>query len=218
MQRRLRLRLLLRLPLRRLPLQRTLKLLPPMKQLLSKYFDRARLTKLGTIVAFKGTKGDVVIRLASPDYDIDEQEPVLVEIDGYLVPFFIQENSVFFSKNGEVSIKFDTMNSNEEAARVMKKDVYVSTEDLVVDDEAGDDDWAADFKYANYDVFDQNDQLLGKIVDVDDIPGNPLLVIHNSFGEEILVPLNCAEVLSENDTIRTVKITIPEGLIEALKN
>ncbi len=189
-----------------------------MKQLLSKYFDRVRLTKLGTIVAFKGTKGDVVIRLASPDYDIDEQEPVLVEIDGYLVPFFIQENSVFFSKNGEMSLKFDTLNSNEEAARVMKKDVYVSTEDLLVDDEADGDDWISDFKYANYDVFDQDSQLLGKIVDVDDIPGNPLLVIHNSFGEEILVPLNCAEVLDENDTIRTVKITIPEGLIEALKN
>ncbi len=189
-----------------------------MKQKLSKYFDKAKLTKLGSIVAFKGTKGDVVIRLGSPDYDIDEQEPVLVEIDGYLVPFFIQENSVFFSKNGELSLKFDTINSNEEAARVMKKDVYVSTEDLVMDADADDDDWDSDFKYANYDVFDQDGQLLGKIVDIDDIPGNPLIVIHNSFGEEILVPLNCAEILDENDTIRTVKITIPEGLIEALKN
>lgn len=200
------------------PLLRTLKHLPPMKPLLNKYFDRARLTKLGTIVAFKGTKGDVVIRLISPDYDIDEQEPVLVEIDGYLVPFFIQENSVFYSKNGEISLKFDTLNSNEEAARVMKKDVYVSTEDLLVDEDAdGGDDWDSDFKYANYDVFDQNDQLLGKIVDICDIPGNPLIVIHNSFGEEILVPLNCAEILDENDTIRTVKITIPEGLINALR-
>jgi len=191
----------------------------PMKQALSKYFDKARLTKLGSIVAFKGTKGDVVIRLGSPDYDINEQEPVLVEIDGYLVPFFIQENSVFFSKNGEVSLKFDTINSNEEAARVMKKDVYVPTEDLLLDEDADDDgDWDGEFKYANYDVFDQDDQLLGKIVDIDDIPGNPLIVIHNSFGEEILVPLNCAEVLAENDTIRTVKITVPEGLIDALRN
>lgn len=187
-----------------------------MKQLLNKYFDKDKLTKLGSIVAFKGTKGDVVIRLDSPDYDINEQEPVLVEIDGYLVPFFIQEDSVFFQKNGEMSLKFDTLNSNEEAARVMKKDVYVSEEDLVSD---GDDyDEEDDFKYINYDVFDQNDQLLGKIVDVDPIPNNPLLVIHNSFGEEILVPVNCAEILDENDTIRTVKITIPDGLIEALKN
>ena len=32
--------------------------------------------------------------------------------------------------------------------------------------------------------------------------------------EEILVPLNAAEVLAENDTIRTIKITIPDGLLD----
>ena len=63
-------------------------------------------------------------------------------------------------------------------------------------------------------MFDQNDVLLGKIVDIDDIPGNPLIIIHNAFGEEILVPLNAAEVLAENDTIRTIKITIPDGLLD----
>lgn len=180
---------------------------------LSKYFDKSKLTKLGEIVAFKGTKGDVVLRFDNPNYDINSQEPVLVETDGYLVPFFIQEDSVFYSKNGTVSLKFDTIHSNEDAAQVIKKAVYVSNDDLIIDDE--DEDSAYDhFKYANYDVFDQNDALLGKIVDIDDIPGNPLIIIHNSFGEEILVPLNGAEVLAENDTIRTIKLAIPDGLLD----
>ncbi len=184
-----------------------------MNKKLSKYFDKSKLTKLGEIVAFKGTKGDVVLRFDNPSYDINSEEPVLVEMDGYLVPFFIQDDSVFYAKNGDISLRFDTMKSNEDAAQVLKKPVYVSNDDLIVD-EADDDEDSVDFRYANYDVFDQNDTLLGKIVDVDDIPGNPLIIIHNSFGEEILVPLNAAEVLAENDTIKTIKITIPDGLLD----
>ncbi|MCR5456095.1 MAG: hypothetical protein K6F33_14020 [Bacteroidales bacterium] len=183
-----------------------------MNQKLSKYFDKSQLTKLGEIVAFKGTKGDVLLRLYDPNYDINSKEPVLVEIDGYLVPFFIQEDSVFYSKNGDISLRFDTISSNEDAAKVVRKVVYVSNDDLVtIEDE---EDEYGEFKYANYDVFDQNDMLLGKIVDIHDIPGNPLIIIHNAFGEEILVPLNAAEILAENDTIRTIKITIPDGLLD----
>lgn len=188
-----------------------------MRQKLSKYFDRSGLVRLGTIDAFKGTRGDVVIELASPDYDINEQEPVLVEIDGCLVPFFIQQDSVFYSQNGEISLKFDTIGSSDEAVRIMKKDVYVPEEDLVFNSDSCDDDIEADFQFANYEAFDQDGHLLGKIIGIDPIPGNPLIVIHNSFGEEILTPLNCAEVLAHNDTIRTVSITIPDGLIEALR-
>ena len=184
-----------------------------MNQKLSKYFDKSKLTQLGEIVAFKGTKGDVVLRLSNSDYDINEQEPVLVEIDGYLVPFFIEADSVIYSKNGDVALKFDTINSNEEAAKIIRKLVFVSNDDLIIC-QSDDDDDIDDFKYANYDVFDQNDNLLGKIVDIDDIPGNPLIIVHNAFGEEILVPLNAAEVLEENDTFRTIKITIPDGLLD----
>lgn len=180
---------------------------------LSKYFDKSKLTKLGEIVAFKGTKGDVVLRLDNPNYDINSQEPVLVVTDGYLVPFFVQEDSVFYSKNGDISLRFDTIQSNEDAAKVVRKAVYVSEDDLVIDEDT-DEEGSYNFKYANYDVFDQNDALLGKIVDIDDIPGNPLIIIHNSFGEEILVPLNGAEVLAENDTIRTIKLAIPDGLLD----
>lgn len=186
---------------------------PPMNPKLSKYFDKAELTKLGEIVAFKGTKGDVVLRLDNPNFDINIQEPVLVETDGYLVPFFVQEDSVFYSKNGDISLRFDTIQSNEDASKVVRKPVYVSNDDLVIDED-DDEEGYYNFKYANYDVFDQNDALLGKIVDIDDIPGNPLIIIHNSFGEEILVPLNGAEVLAENDTIRTIKLSIPEGLLD----
>lgn len=187
-----------------------------MKLLLNKYFDRAELTKFGTIAAFNGTKGDVVLNPQSPDYEINEQEPVLVETDGYLVPFFIDPDSVFYPKNGDIIIRFDNIKSNAEAMSLIGKDVYVSTDDLIIS-EPDDDDSDNGFKYSNYNVYDQDDQLLGKITDIDDIPGNPLIVIHNSFGEEVLVPLNAAEILDENDFTKTVKLSIPDGLIEALK-
>jgi 16S rRNA processing protein RimM len=179
---------------------------------LNKYFDKSALVLLGQIAAFKGTKGDVVLMPDVPDYEINETEPVLVETDGYLVPFFIEEDSVIYSKNGEISLKFDTVNSNAEAAKLSGKKVYVLKEDLITNSE--DDYDEGDFKYLNYSCYDQNGTLLGKIVDIDDIPGNPLLIIHDSYGKEVLVPVNAAEILEENDIIQTVKITIPDGLLE----
>jgi len=184
-----------------------------MKQKPNKYFDKALLTEFGLCVALKGTEGDIVLRLNDPDYEVNSTEPMLVETDGCLVPFFIEEDSVNYNKNGEVSLKFDTVNSNSEAFELTGKKVYVLTEDLIKED-FDEDGYDSDFKYLNYNCYDQNDTLLGKIVDVDDIPGNPLLIIHDSFGKEILVPVNAAEILDENDIIQTVKITVPEGLLE----
>ena len=179
---------------------------------LNKYFDKSALVLLGQIAALKGTKGDVVLQTESLDYEINESEPVLVETDGYLVPFFIEENSVVYSKNGDISLKFDTTDSAASAARLVGKKVYVLKEDLIETEDG--EDFEPDFKYLNYSCYDQNGTLLGVIEDVDDIPGNPLLVIRDSFGKEILAPVNAAEILEENDIIQTVKITIPDGLLD----
>jgi len=183
-----------------------------MNKRLNKYFEKSELVLLGQIAAFKGTKGDVVLHTESPAYEINETEPVLVETDGYLVPFFIEADSVFYSKNGDVSLKFDTVNSAAEAGRLAGKKVFVLKDDLIETDE--EDGFDNDFKYLNYSCYDQNGRLLGKIVEVDDIPGNPLLIIHDSFDKEVLVPVNAAEILEENDIIQTVKITVPDGLLE----
>lgn len=181
-----------------------------MKLKLNKYFDKTLLTEFGTIAAFKGTLGDIVLKPQSPDYEINETEPMFVEIDGYLVPFFIEEDSVFYAKNGDISLKFDTINSNSETANLIGKKVFVSTEDLIFNEE---EEYNEEFKYINYEVYDQTDKLLGKITDIDDIPGNPLLIIHDSFENEILIPVNAAEILDENEIIKTIKISIPEGLL-----
>jgi len=188
-----------------------------MNQRLNKYFDKQELTLFGICVAFKGTKGDIVLKAESPDYQVNSSEPILVELHGYLVPFFIEEDSIFYSKTDEISFKFDTVNTNTEASEFIGKKFYVLTDTMLTfDDENSDQEIS--FKYLNYSCYDQHNTLLGKITDVDDIPGNPLLIIHDSFGKEILVPVNAAEILDENDIIQTVKITVPEGLLDIIDN
>ena len=68
-----------------------------MKQKPNKYFDKAQLSEFGLCVAFKGTEGDIVLRLNDPDYEVNSMEPMLVEIDGCLVPFFIEEEKTLSS-------------------------------------------------------------------------------------------------------------------------
>ena len=69
-----------------------------MKQKLNKYLDRGNLTKIATIYNYLGSNGGVVLNLEPPYLEIITEEPVLVDIDGYLVPFFIDEDTVFYNK------------------------------------------------------------------------------------------------------------------------
>lgn len=173
----------------------------------SKYLDRGNLTKIATIYNFLGSNGGVVLNLVPPFYEINSEEPVLVEIDGYLVPFFIDEDTVFYNKKA-VSLRFTTIKSQKSASSLIGCNVYALTESLDTDE-----DEEEQFEYEGYTAYDYNNTLLGVIQGIDDIPGNPLMVIDNS-GKELLVPALAVEVIDVDDDAKKITISIPEGLTD----
>ena len=181
--------------------------LPLMNLKPNKYLDRANLTKIATIYNYLGSNGGVVLNLEPPFLEIITEEPVLVDIDGYLVPFFIEDDSVFYNKK-TVSLRFTTIKSQKSASPLIGRSVYALTESLDIEED--DEDV---FEYEDYTAYDQNDLLLGTIKGVDDIPGNPLLVVDGG-AKEILIPLLAIEVLNADEDSKTIKISIPEGLTD----
>ncbi|MBP5367731.1 MAG: hypothetical protein J6Z01_04735 [Bacteroidales bacterium] len=173
----------------------------------NKYLDRGNLTKIATIYNYLGSNGGVVLNLEPPFLEIITEEPVLVDIDGYLVPFFIEDDSVFYNKK-TVSLRFTTIKSQKSASTLIGRSVYALTESLDIEED--DEDV---FEYEDYTAYDQNDLLLGTIKGVDDIPGNPLLVVDGG-AKEILIPLLAIEVLNADEDSKTIKISIPEGLTD----
>ena len=173
----------------------------------NKYLDRGNLTKIATIYNYLGSNGGVVLNLEPPFLEIITEEPVLVDIDGYLVPFFIEDDSVFYNKK-TVSLRFTTIKSQKSASPLIGRSVYALTESLDIEED--DEDV---FEYEDYTAYDQNDLLLGTIKGVYDIPGNPLLVVDGG-AKEILIPLLAIEVLNADEDSKTIKISIPEGLTD----
>ena len=173
----------------------------------SKYLDRGNLTKIATIYNFLGSNGGMVLNLVPPYYEILTEEPVLVDIDGYLVPFFIDEDTVFYNKK-TVSLRFTTIKSQKSATSLIGRDVYALTETLDIDE-----DEEEQFEYEGYTAFDHHNNHLGVIKGIDDIPGNPLMVIDNS-GKELLVPALAVEVIDVDDDAKKITISIPEGLTD----
>ena len=173
----------------------------------NKYLDRGNLTKIATIYNFLGSNGGVVLNLVPPFYEIITEEPVLVDIDGYLVPFFIEEDSVFYNKK-TVSVRFSTIKNQKSASSLIGHDVYALTESLDSEEEEEEV-----FEYEGFTAYDSNQNLLGVITGIDDIPGNPLMIIDNN-GKELLIPAMAVEVIDLDDDSKKITISIPEGLTD----
>lgn len=178
-----------------------------MKQKLNKYLDRGNLTKIATIYNYLGSNGGVVLNLEPPYLEIIAEEPVLVDIDGYLVPFFIDEDTVFYNKK-TVSLRFTSVKTQKSASSLIGRDVFALTESLDIDEEEEDS-----FEYEGYTAYDHHNNLLGVITGIDDIPGNPQLVIDNK-GKKLLVPALAVEVIDVDEKANKITISIPEGLTD----
>ncbi len=184
-----------------------------MNQKPNKYFDKKNLVRAAKITGIDGTKGGVTIEFAAQNYDIDITEPALVEIDGCLIPFFFDQTQTFENKKGVV-VKFDTVNSVEDAKDLINKDLYVLKEHLIVYDNQN-EDYNDNFEFIGYIAIDHaTGNIIGKIIDFNPIPGNPIIEIENSQKQEILIPLAAIEIKNQDEENKKLTITIPDGILE----
>lgn len=180
----------------------------------NKYFDKQNLVCAAKIISVDGNKGGLMIKFAAENYDIDVTEPALVEFDGCLVSFFFDENQTFETKKGVV-IKFDTVNSVDDAMEFVGKEIFVLKDDLIEYEDESDDVSDDDFLFMDYNVIEKkSNSLIGKIIDFNPIPGNPLIVISTADNKEILIPYAAISIINQNDSEKLLEITIPDGILD----
>lgn len=162
---------------------------------------------LGFIAKPHGTKGSVLIRLRNikPE-EIKKRDWVFVEIDGLLVPFFIEE----FRANADDSlvIKFLQINSESEAKSISGSDAYIGHDQIKLKRSK-----ITSSSVSGYKVIDKSLGFIGIADDITGTTGNPLLRIRQS-GKEWLVPVHEDIILAINDTDREITIDAPEGLFD----
>lgn len=163
---------------------------------------------LGKIAKKFSFKGEVLIYLDTDEpYLYENLESVFVELHKNLVPFFILKSGIH--KNNFLRVKFEDVNSEEDADEIMNSDVYLPLSFLPKLE-------GNKFYYHEITDFLVEDVRLGKIGNikrVNDTNYQPLLEIMN--GEvEILVPLIDDFIIEVDRKNKIFKMDIPEGLVE----
>lgn len=163
---------------------------------------------LGKIAKKYSFKGEVLVYLDTDEPELyTELESVFVEINGHLVPFFIERSSIHREKF--LRTQFEDMDSEEAADTIVGKDVYLPLTMLPKLE-------GNKFYYHEVVGFDAIDQRLGNfgtILRISDNGVQALFEVQNGDAV-ILIPLIDEFIIEVNRKNKSLLFNTPEGLID----
>ncbi len=176
-----------------------------------------QLSPIGKIVKTHGVEGEMSVAFDVECIDelLKSSPCLMIYEEGLPVPFFI--NSVRSRGAESRLVRFDDVDSETDAAPFVGREVYLPT-DLVKEYEQGDEDgfYAADligFTMLN----DDDDTLIGEIIDINEATENALFVVSTPDGE-ILIPIADDFITDINADDRTISLSLPTGLLDLSKD
>jgi 16S rRNA processing protein RimM len=170
--------------------------------------EKKDLHALGYFSKLHGYKGELTAALNTDNNrDYVGLENIFVEVAGKLVPYFIE--TIEYKTNTTMKVKLEGIDSEALAKPLVKCGIYIEPE-FVSD---ADNESLALHALGGFKVIDAEKGEIGVVDHIEESDVNPLMII-NSNGKEILLPLNMdffEEIDQENET---VYINAPGGLID----
>jgi 16S rRNA processing protein RimM len=157
--------------------------------------------KIAQVLKSNGREGELLVGFVgiAPE-DIDLEEPVFIEFDGLPVPFYFES----FTPRGNTRalVRLTGVRNLTDAEELVGRDVCAE-DDLYEDEEEDLTGWT---------VLDADGTEVGTVTAHEDIPGNPCIWVETGHGE-VLVPLREELVLDLDEQKETLRMEIPEGLL-----
>ena len=160
--------------------------------------------RIGRLGKTHGVRGEVSLQFDDDMFDRVDADYLVLELDGILVPFFIEEYR--FRSDTVALIKFEDVDTQQRANELTGCDVYFPRA-LAANDE-GDVSLSL---LVGFDLVEANGgTTIGRIAAIDDTTANLLFELEDGR----LIPAN-DDLIRDIDTKRkTIKMEIPEGLLE----
>ena len=163
---------------------------------------------LGKIAKKFSFKGEVLIYLDTDEPELYENmESVFVELNKYLVPFFIENSSLH--KNDFLRVKFEDIDTEDDADEIIGSELYLPLSFLPKLE-------GNQFYYhevIGFKIEDQRLGVVGTIVSVNDSTAQPLFEVLNG-NVEMLIPMIDQFLVKIDRENRKVVMNLPEGLVE----
>lgn len=164
--------------------------------------------KIGRFAKPHGVKGEISLITESDVFEESEDPYIVCDIDGILVPFFIEEYR--YKSNSVTLVKLECVDSEESAREFTGRDVYYPLEDMPEEDHITDVTWDS---FIGYSVTDVEHGLLGEVTRVDESTMNVLMHIDYQ-GTELLFPAAEELIVDVDHPHKKITVALPAGLLE----
>lgn len=160
--------------------------------------------RIGRLGKAHGVKGEVSFQFEDDIFDRMDADYLVLDMDGILVPFFMEEYR--FRSDSLALVKFCDVNSQERASELTGCDVFFPRA-LAEED----DDQLSLASLVGFDIVEaDNNKKVGVIAAIDDSTANVLFELEDGR----LIPATDNLITDINTKERTIKMEIPEGLLE----
>ena len=175
----------------------------PLGQRLRDMIRQEEVYKIGRLGKAHGVKGEVSLQFDDDIFDRVDADYLILDIDGILVPFFMEEYR--FRSDAVALVKFEDINTQQRASELTGCDVYFPRA------LADEDEEPTLSMLVGFDLVEANNgKTVGRIAAIDDSTANILFELE----DERLIPAN-DDLIHDIDTKhKVIKMDIPEGLLE----
>jgi 16S rRNA processing protein RimM len=160
--------------------------------------------KIGRIGKAHGVKGEVSFNFDDDVFDRVDAEYLILEVDGILVPFFMEEYR--FRSDSTALVKFEDIDTQDRARELTNCDVYFPR------DMADEDEEELTYSFlVGFDIIDdQSGKNIGTIASIDDNTMNILFELEDGM----LIPASEELITDIDKDNKTITLALPEGILD----
>lgn len=160
--------------------------------------------RIGKLGKTHGVKGELSFLFDDDVFDRVDADYLILEIDGILVPFFMEEYR--FRSDSSAIIKFEDIDTQERARELTGCGVYFPRE--LSDSDDSDISWAEIIGYSLIDAATGNP--VGKIASIDNSTLNILFELEDGK----LIPASEELITNICQESKTITLNLPQGILE----
>jgi 16S rRNA processing protein RimM len=164
---------------------------------------------IGRMGKAHGLKGDINFMFTDDAWDRAESDHIICEVDGILVPFFIEEYR--FRSDATAIMKLEDIDSLEAVQMLVNSPVYLEKK---YQEELEEDEVSLHY-FIGFKMIDgDNGKEIGTITDIDDKTDNWLFIVEQADGTEVMIPAHEEFIAEIRQEEKTMVMDLPLGLLD----
>jgi 16S rRNA processing protein RimM len=169
-----------------------------------------KLVQIGFTKKPHGLKGELKLHVEDKYLeDLMNADVVVLQIKGKPTPFFVEDIRI----GNAIIGKFEDVDTPEVALSIANKELSLREEDIIPDDEREVEVEGMRYdRCIGYTIID-GENVIGQIIEVLEYPQQEMAVVEYD-NREVLIPLNTAFIVKQNDKEKTFIMDLPDGILE----